>query len=141
MAAPFSISGLHVKCYINGALLGYVVAVPNWTILSEQREAREIDSNVPRELMPGMYRVSGTFSILRGMNTGGLEGAGIVTSAENMLWQKYLTIELVNRFNNDVIFRAVSCAVTRQSWSIAPKQIIQGTFDWVGTTFENEAKS
>ena len=141
MAFSTTLAGLHVKCYINGTLLGFITAVPQWVITTDQREAREIDSNIPAELMPGSYRVNGSFSILRGRDTGGLEGAGIVASAQNMLLQKYLTIELQDRLTDQMVFRAVNCAVLRQSWSIAPKQIIQGTFDWVGTVFENEAKS
>jgi hypothetical protein len=141
MAFPSIIAGFHVKCYINGTLLGYITAVPQWVITTDQREAREIDSNIPAELMPGSYRVNGSFGILRGQDTGGLEGAGMVASAQDMLRQKYLTIELQNRLTDQIIFRAVQCAVTRQVWSISPKQLIQGSFDWVGTTFENEAKS
>lgn len=141
MPFPSILSGNQVKCYINGVLLGYVVGMPQWTIETDYREAREIDSNVVRELMPGQFRVSGAFAILRGRDTGGLEGAGMVASAEKMLLQKYLVIELVDRLTDQTIFRAVQCQVTRQSWSASPKQLVTGNFAWLGTTFENEAKS
>lgn len=141
MAFPSTIAGFHVKCFINGALLGYVTAVPRWSISTGQREAREIDSNIPAELMPGVYRVSGTFTVLRGVDTGGLEGAGMVASAKDMLLQEYLTIELQNRLTDQVIFRATGCAVLNQTWSISPKALIQGSFEWVGMTFHNEAQS
>jgi hypothetical protein len=138
---PSIVAGQDVQCYINGVLLGYISGLPQWTIETDYREAREIDSNVPKELMPGTYRVSGAFQILRGRDTGGLEGAGMVASAEKMLLQKYLTIELVDRNTDQVIFRAKHCQVLRQTWSTAPKQLVTGTFSWVGTTFENESKS
>jgi len=140
---PFSavIAGHHVKCYINGVLLGYITGMPAWTIDTEYRPALEIDSNIPRELMPGQFRVTGTFTILRGRDTGGLEGAGMVATAKDMLLQKYLNIELVDRLTDQTIFRATQCQVTRQSWTTAPKQLVTGTFNWMGITFENESKS
>jgi hypothetical protein len=51
------------------------------------------------------------------------------------------TIELVDRLTDQTIFRALKCQVTRQSWSVQPKQLVTGTFTWVGINFENEAKS
>lgn len=141
MAFPSIIAGHHVKCYVNGRLLGYITGMPQWTIDTDYRPALEIDSNVPRELMPGQFRVAGAFSILRGRDTGGLEGAGMVASGQKMLLQKYLTIELVDRLTDQTIFRATKCQVTRQAWTAAPKQLVTGTFTWLGIAFENEAKS
>jgi hypothetical protein len=141
MAFPSIVAGQDVKVYINGVLLGYITGMPQWTIDTEYREAREIDSNDVREWMPGQSRVSGAFQILRGRDTGGLEGAGMVASGKKMLLQKLLTIELVDRLTDETIFRATQCQVTRQTWSTAPKQLVTGTFSWVGTSFENESKS
>lgn len=135
------VAGHHVKCFINGILLGYVTGMPQWVIDTEYRETREIDSNTSVELIPGPFRVSGAFTVLRGRSTGGLEGAGIAATAEKMLLQKYLTIELIDRLTDQTIFRATRCQVTKQSWTTAPKQLVTGTFTWVGLRFENEAQS
>lgn len=141
MAFPSVIAGHHVKCFVNGVLLGYISGMPQWTIDTEFAEAREIDSNVPVELMPGQFRVSGAFTVLRGRDTGGLEGAGMAASGEKMLLQKYLAMELVDRLTDQTIFRATRCQVTRQSWTVNPKQLLTGTFTWQGIAFENESKS
>jgi len=141
MPFPSVIAANHVKCYINGVLLGYITGMPQWSIDTEYREAREIDSNLAKELMPGAFRVSGTFTVLRGRGTGGLEGAGIVALGQKMLLQKYLTLEITDFLTDQTIFRATQCQVTRQSWMVQPKQFIVGTFSWVGISFENESKS
>jgi len=141
MAFPSIIAAHHVVVYINGVMLGYINGMPQWNIDTEFREAREIDTNETVELMPGQSRVSGTFTILRGRDTGGLEGAGLVATGQKMLRQKYATIELVDRLTDQTIFRALKCQVTRQSWSVQPKQLVVGTFTWLGINFENESKS
>lgn len=141
MAFSSVIAGSHVKCYINGVLLGYITGVSQWTVDTEYREARGIDSNTAVELVPGQFRVTGVFSIVRGRDTGGLEGAGMVASGQKMLLQKTMTIELVDRLTDQVIFKALGCQVTRQTWNSAPKQVVMGQFNWTGTTFSNEAQS
>lgn len=141
MAFPSIIAAHHLVCYINGVLFGYINGMPQWNVDTEYREARGIDTNEAFELMPGQSRVSGTFTILRGRDTGGLEGAGLVASGQKMLQQKYMTIEMVDRLTNQTVFRALRCQVTRQSWSAQPKGLVTGTFTWTGIEHENESKS
>ena len=140
MPQPVLIAGNHVKCYINGVLLGLVVST-QWTIGSEYRECREIDSNIPKELAPGQYSIRGTFGILRARSSGGLEGAGLVATAENMLRQKLIVIELVDLITEETIFRAEGCQIVGQSWGLSPKQLVSGQFQFTGTTFNNEART
>ena len=64
----------------------------------------------------------------------------MVASAEKMLLQKYISVELVDRLTDETIFRAVQCQVTRQSWSIMPKQLVVGTFTWTGTLLRNRVE-
>jgi hypothetical protein len=85
-----------------------------------------------------MYTVNGTIQILRGRLTGGAEGAGMVASAENMLLQKYLTIEIQDNITKDLVFRALNCQITQQSWRIDPKGIVTGMLSFEGTNFKNE---
>lgn len=139
MSAPFSIAAAHLKCYVNGVLLGYVMGVPGWQVKSAWGELREIDSVITRQLAPRMFGVSGTIQILRGRSTGGLEGAGMVPQAEAMLRQKYLTIELQDRISQDIVYRALMCEVQQQDWQIQAKGLVVGTFQFIGIIFSNEA--
>jgi hypothetical protein len=139
MAATFSIASASVKCYINGKLLGAVMAIPVWSIQSSWGALREIDSVVARQLAPRTYACNGTIQILRGRSTGGLEGLGLVAAAESMLLQKYASIEVQDRCTDEIIFSAHHCQVDSQSWKVDSKGLIIGTFNFQGLTFTNEA--
>jgi len=141
MPFPLTVSAPHVVCYMNGVMFGLIVGLPQWNIETAQREGRGIDSNTVQELIPGSFRVSGTFQVLRGRETGGLEGAGLVASGRAMLQQKYINIELVDRLTDTTLFKATRCAIDRQSWSVQPKGLVMGTFGFIGSDFENESKS
>ena len=140
MPQPTLIAGMHIKCFINGVLLG-LITTAQWSIGTEFREAREIDSNVVKEQVPGAFSVRGAFGILRGRSSGGLEGAGLVASGQDMLLQKLMTIELHDRITEEVIFRATGCQVLNQTWGISPKQLVTGQFTWSGITFSNESST
>jgi hypothetical protein len=139
MGRSFSIAGAHLKCYVNGKLLGYVMGVPSWQVRTDWGELREIDSVIARQLAPRMYAVMGTLQILRGRETGGPEGAGMVPQAEAMLRQKYLTIEIQDRVTQDIVYRAILCQVLQQDWQIQPKSLVVGSVNFRGITFANEA--
>lgn len=139
MGQSFSIAGAHLKAFVNGKLLGIVMSIPVWNIHSNWSELREIDSVVARQLTPRSYSCTGTVEILRGRSTGGLEGAGLVPTAEVMLRQKYLTIEIQDRISQDIIFRALLCQVDSQQWKIDAKGLVTGTFSFKGITHNNES--
>lgn len=138
MSQTFSIAGAHLKCYVNNRLLGYVMAVPAWRTDSNWGELREIDSVLPKQLAPRLYRVGGTIQVLRGRYTGGAEGAGLVPSGEAMCRQKYLTIELLDRVSNEILFRGVSCVIDDQTWKI-DRGLVVGMLTFKGLTFATEA--
>jgi hypothetical protein len=138
MGQPFSVAGAHLKCYVNGTLLGYVAAIPAWNVTSSWGELRELDSVSARQLTPRAYGCSGTIQVIRGRGTGGLEGAELVPSGSNMLLQKYLTIEIQDRITQDVVYRAVQCAIDNQQWQIQ-RGIVMGTFNFKGISFTNES--
>jgi hypothetical protein len=136
----FSIAAAHLKCYVNSKLLGYVMSVPAWTVATEWAELREIDNATGAQLTPRTYTVNGTIQILRGRSTGGLEGAGLVPSAEAFLRQKYLVIEIQDRVTQDIIFSAQKCQVISQQWSVSPKGLLIGNFNFRGLTMTNESE-
>ena len=140
MSQNFSIAAAHLKVYVNGKLLGYVMGVPAWNVSSSWARLSEIDTVITRQLVPRAYAVNGTIQILRGRSTGGLEGAGLMASAEATLRQKYATIELQDRVTGDIQFRALQCQVTQQQWQINTKSLVVGTFQFEGITFATEAQ-
>lgn len=139
MGQPFSLAGAHLKVFINGKLLGYVMGAPAWNVRHEWGRLRELDNLLTRELAPRLFEVSGTMQVLRGRSTGGLEGAGLVPTAEAMLRQKLLTIEIQDRITQDIVYRAIRCTIQQQQWKMDAKGLVTGTFNFDGITFANEA--
>lgn len=139
MGTPFSIAGAHLKVYVNGKLLGYATAVPAWNVRSEWGRLREIDSVMTRQMAPRVFEVSGVVQVLRGRATGGAEGAGLVASGENMLRQKYCTIEIQDRITQDLVYRALRCTIQQQQWKMDARGLVQGSFSFDGIAFSNEA--
>ena len=138
MALSFAIPGSTLKVYVNSQLLGWVTGIPTWTITTEWARIREIDSSITRQLVPRSYTVSGTLQVVRGRYTGGAEGAGLIPSAENMLRQKYLTIEVQDITTQDIVYRAKHCQVMNQTWRIDGRGVVTGTLNFEGLTFESE---
>ena len=139
MGQSFSLASAHLKVFVNWKLLGYVMGVPTWLVRSEWGRLRELDTVATRQLTPRLFEVSGTMQVLRGRSTGGLEGAGMVPSAETMLRQKYLTIEIQDRITQDIVYRAIECTFQQQQWRIDPKGLVTGNFNFEGRAFANEA--
>ena len=139
MAESFSIASAHLKFYVNGKLLGYVVSVPNWNIQRSWGELREIDNLLAKQLAPRLFACSGSVVILRGRHTGGLEGAGLVASGQAMLLQRYLTFEIQDRVSQDIVFRGLFGQVDNESWKIDQKGLVTGTFNFKCLAFANEA--
>jgi len=141
MAFSSVIAGCHLKCLINGQVFGYVSGVPQLNVDSPYRQVQEIDSNITKELIPTQTTISGTLQVLRGRSTGGLEGAGMAASGRDALLQKYIDIQLVDRVTDEVVFWAIKCQITRQTWAITPKQLVVGQISFIGVEFANDAQS
>jgi hypothetical protein len=62
-------------------------------------------------------------------NTHPLEGIEVASMDEELLsYQKYFTLELVDKETGMTLFKSNTCALESQSWQTAPKAIIQGNF-------------
>ena len=121
------ISGPRLKCVINGRVFGIVTSF-RYEIRSSHAPAQGLDQNTVQEWIPTTYRVSGQVGVLRLHGTGGLEGAGVVAFSDDVLRQKYLTIELVDRVTERTVFSAINSVVSAQSWQVAAKGLLTGSF-------------
>lgn len=134
------LAGAHLKCMVNGRLLGWTSGI-HYRIRTPARRAQGIDSAVTFELMPTTYDVAGSMEVYRGRAQGGAEGLGMAAFAKDLLKQKYSTIELVDRLSGDVVASFSGCLVTEQSWDARPKSLVTGNFTFEGVGYSNEASS
>jgi hypothetical protein len=133
------LEGATVKVFVNGSLLGWAAGI-NLRIRTPVRQAHGIDSSTAFEAIPTTYSVTATMTVYRGRHSGGAEGAGLAASGENLLKQKYATIELVDRLSNAVIAKLTECMVTDQAWSYLPKQLVTGQISLDGINHQNESE-
>jgi hypothetical protein len=139
MAQSKVISAPHLKCYINGKLLGIVTGF-RYSVRTGRRGARGIDQNTVQEWIPTTYDVSGQVEIVRQRGTGGLEGPGIVAFSDTILLEKYIKIDLLDRVTDKIVFSAINAVVMEQNWVVGLKNHMVGTFTFEAQDQENESR-
>jgi len=132
--------GSDIQCYINGKLLGAVSAF-SFNSDTAVKTIVAVDSLLPFELAPTATAVTGNVSLFRLTQDGGLEGAGITTSFDNIARQQYLTIALKQRSTDQIIFEARYCSVINQAWQVLAKSLVTGTFVFKGIIWNTEAST
>lgn len=129
------LSGPHVKCVVNGRTLGIVTSF-QYSIRTPHRPAQGLDQTTVQEWIPTTYLVMGQVGIVRVRGDGGLEGAGLAAFSADLLRQKYLQIDLVDRLTERVLFSAINAVVTGQAWQVEARDVVRGQF-----TFEAQDQS
>jgi hypothetical protein len=127
----------HLKIYVNGSLMGWATGFQP-RIQTPVRKAQGIDTLMTFELMPTGFSASGSLQIVRGRAQGGPEGLGMVAAAKDMLKQKYLTIEVVDRITDSIVFKFTGCTITDQTWMISPKGVVTGALTFEAINYSND---
>jgi hypothetical protein len=135
-----SIAGAATILYLNNVKAGFVTGF-DFRATNNRRAVGELDSITPAELIPGNTAVNGTVTCMRIRLDGGLEGRGIAPSERNLLLEKYISILLVDRLTDSVIFRCDNAAVVDQNWSIRSKGLLEGSFSFIGISWLNESEN
>lgn len=92
----------------------------------------ELDSIIPREIMPGPVRVS--FSISGYMvRSASLQDAGFFTPAGNNMLNKYVTMVIVDRRNDNIILNYPAAVIDSLSITSSSNECF--TFDVSGIAF------
>lgn len=126
-----------VKLYINNSLIGIANSL-EYSIDTGRTAIYGIDQIKPFELAPQTYSVRGTISCIRSRFDGSLESRGIVANQADVLMEKYITITLVDRLTDTVIFKADNSAVISQNWIYSSRELVKGTFTFEAIDYFNE---
>lgn len=110
--------------YVNGAPFG-IATTFSWQSNTQKRAIRGIDCAEAIELAPMMVSVTGQMSVVR-LHSGGLETMEITASFENQSREKYISILVIDRATQAIIFRADSCSITSQQWSASARGMVMG---------------
>lgn len=137
---PLSVVAAHVLCYINGNLIGRVTGF-TWAANNGHKEIREVDVPTVVEFAPTIIGISGTISLLRTVGDAGAQGAGLIPPQDLISREKYFTLTLVSRKNQETLFQATMCVATGESWGVAAKGVLAGTCVFVGQRWGNSLGS
>ncbi len=140
MAKAKATIGAGFKLYINNRIFGIATGF-EWSSEAGRKAIYGLDSVNPFELAPGANSVRGKVDCIRIRLDGGLEGRGIAapSNGQDILSEKYISIVLVDRLTDTVVFRCDQCAVQSQSWRTDTKNIMRGNFSFLGIEWSNEA--
>lgn len=139
MPSP-ALTGAHVILYINGKAVGRVVSF-RWQRDITHRENVGIDELEPTELVVTGVRVRGTIGLVRTRKDGGAEGAGLTTPTPDLPREQYVSLMLIDRTTDTVLFRAPRVKATSDGWEAAPRQILYGnvSFQAIGASNDIQA--
>ena len=140
MALTKTYTGADVKLYINNQLFGISPSF-QITIDNGRKATYGIDQIYPFELMLGAYSVKGNVQCYRLKGDGGLEGRGLTLGQNDILFEKYITISLVDRVTDQVIFQFYEVGITNQNWKTANRTLLTGNFSFEAIFWTNERQS
>ena len=138
MAIAKTLTGASLKLYINGRPFGIATSI-EFSVDSGRRQIFGLDQVTPFELAPGASRITGRIECNRLRQDGGLEGRGLATPDKWIMFEKYISIMLVDRLTDSIVLKVDQAAVSDQSWSIVSKDVMKGTFSFMGMGWSNEA--
>jgi len=122
--------GAHAKAYVNGHLWANVRRFA-FRASPQHREQYGLDSLLPVELIPTRYNVSGTMQMYRQHEDGGLEGQGLMAGSEDLPLEKYVTLTLVDRLTDKVLFRSDFVKFIDQNWDMPARGIVSGSASFI----------
>lgn len=133
-----TITSAGLKVYINGIPFGIATSV-SWQSDQNKKPIYGIDQVSPFEITPGPQLISGTITCTRIHGDGGLEGRGISAPDERVSIEKYISIFIMDRITGLPVLFIPEATVNSQRWSATARGLLEGSFDFIGLEWQNEA--
>jgi hypothetical protein len=130
-------TGAGYKLYINNRVVGITTSF-EFVADSTHKPIYGIDSILPNELLPMTVSVSGSIGCVRLSSHGGLEARGIAASNSELLLEKYISIKLIDRATDNIVFACNEAVINSQNWKVEARNIMRGTFSFTGITWHND---
>lgn len=137
MAKQKTLAGASLKMLINNTVFGICTNF-EFTSAASQRVIAELDSPVGAEIASGLQSVEGRIECLRLRLDGGLEGRGIAPPDEDIMLAKYITITLIDRLSDAIVFQTNKASVDGQTWKTDARGVMRGSFSFKGLGWINE---
>jgi hypothetical protein len=128
------LTGAQVVCYVNAAMFGRVSSI-NISIDSPRRKIHVIDTLQPVELAPMSVDVSGTMTVFKLKQDGGIEAVGLISKWSNLTFEKGFDLALVDRSTDTIIYHIENCSIESQRWGINTKGYVLGNIAFSGLLY------
>lgn len=139
MGKSHLLTGPKLVLYVNGS--PYVpVRSCSYTLDTPVKETRGVDCAAAFQLDPTIVRCSGTLSVYRIARSGGAEGVGAAVAMEDVPNQKYVSLAIVDRATDTVVWSARRCMITSQTWDPEARGLLSGRWTFVGTDWKGEVQ-
>ena len=143
MAQAKTLSSARIKVLINNQTVGFVTGF-SWSVQYGKKTIRGIDNPFPQEIAPGQQMVRGTVQCIRLIGSPGIEDYGIVANqgvtgeesgiASDQQIEKYISIALIDRGTDKIIFKVDKAMVMSQNWTVAVRGMVEGSFEFEAFT-------
>lgn len=131
MANQRTVTGAHVKLYINGVVYNEVQQV-SYTIDYGEEPIYGIDSVFPQEIKITRISVQGNVSGVRLGNSNGLQGENIRPGIRDSVFAPYISLRLYDRKTGEDIVFIPYAKVTNEKTDISAKGVVKLSFNFSG---------
>lgn len=131
MAQPITLTGAHIKLYINNQVYKVVQSI-TLTIDYGEQEIYGIDAAHAQEIAPTRLSVRGSVQGLRVKYSGGLQAQNMRPLFVDLLSSPYISIRIQDRSTSEDILFIPQAKVSSESHSAATKSTYKMNFNFVG---------
>lgn len=131
MAQPITLTGAHIKLYINNQVYKVVQSITITVDYGEQ-EIYGIDAAHAQEIAPTRLSIRGSVQGLRVKYSGGLQAQTIRPLFIDLLASPYISIRIQDRQSSEDILYIPQAKVSQETHTIATKTTYKMNFNFVG---------
>lgn len=131
MSFQRTISGAHIKIYINGIVYNESQQL-DYTFDYGEEPIYGIDSPHPQEIKISRISVTGNISGVRVANSNGLQGQGIRSGIRQSTFSPYISLRVQDRRTGEDILFIPFAKVTKESSSVNAKGVMKTNFSFTG---------
>lgn len=131
MAQPITLTGAHIRVFINNQLYKAVQSI-TVTVDWGETEIRGIDVGYAQEIAPGIISVRGSVQGLRVKYSGGLQAQSIRPLFIDLLASPYISIRIQDRSTSEDILYIPQAKVSQETHTMATKATYKMNFNFVG---------
>lgn len=131
MAVQRTISGAHIKIYINGAVYNESQQL-DYNIDYGEEPIYGIDSVFPQEIKITRVSISGSISGLRTADSNGLQSINARPGVRGSIFAPYISIRIVDRRTGEDIMFIPYAKIINEKTSVSAKGIMKTSFSFTG---------